>query len=71
MITILDLSCSCLIAITIKYTTMNQPLNYVVNGTRYYYDLKISQWYILDQSDQRKYLNPISKNELLVNLRDY
>ena len=50
---------------------MNQPLNYVVNGTRYYYDLTISQWYTLDQHDQRKYLNSIFKNELLVNLRDY
>ena len=50
---------------------MNQPLNYVVDGTRYYYDLDHSSWYIYDQHDQPIYLDPVSKNELLVNLRDY
>ena len=50
---------------------MNQPLNYIVDGTRYYYDLDQSSWYIHGQDDQPIYLNPVSKNELLVNLRDY
>ena len=50
---------------------MNQPLNYSVDGTRYYYDLGQSSWYTLDQDDQPIYLNPVSKTELLVNLRDY
>jgi hypothetical protein len=36
---------------------MNQPLNYVVNGTRYYYDLDTSQWYTLDKDNQIKYID--------------
>ena len=29
---------------------MNQPLNYTVNDTTYYYDLKTSTWYTITES---------------------
>jgi len=36
---------------------MNQPLNYEINGVRYYYELDTSQWYIINKDNTISYIN--------------
>ena len=42
---------------------MNQPLNYEINGVRYYYELDVSKWYTLDKNNQVKYVNTRYDNQ--------
>jgi len=36
---------------------MNQPLNYTVNGVRYYYHLDTSQWYVINDDESISYID--------------
>lgn len=35
---------------------MNQPLNYIVNDTRYFYNLDTSQWYVINKDKSITYV---------------
>jgi hypothetical protein len=41
---------------------MNQPLNYTVDGIRYYYQLDTSKWYIINNDNTINYINDIDNN---------
>jgi len=36
---------------------MNQPLNYEINGVRYYYELDNSKWYVINKDNSISYIN--------------
>ena len=36
---------------------MNQPLNYEIDGTRYYYELDTSKWYTINKDNTISYIN--------------
>ena len=36
---------------------MNQPFNYEIDGTRYYYELDTSKWYTINKDNTISYIN--------------
>ena len=36
---------------------MNQPLNYEIDGTQYYYELDTSKWYTINKDNTISYIN--------------